>query len=81
MKSSYPEFKAPSSYIIPEGVQEGETFEDIAQFRVKANGQICLTKIGDSSLEEDNAKEEPDDFGSEQGLTSRITEAYRNRNV
>lgn len=79
-EKTYPEFKPPNSYIIPEGVSEGETFEDIATFRLKANGQICLTKIGDASLEEGNEKQsEPDDYGTESGMTSRLTDAYKGR--
>jgi hypothetical protein len=80
MSASYPEFSTPSGYILPEGVQEGETFEDIARFRVKANGKICLVKIGDSTLSEDGkSDQEPDDIGSADGMTSRLTTAYKNR--
>jgi len=78
MASKYPEFSAPESYLIPEGIAEGETFEDIAQFKLKSNGKICLVKIGDAPILDDG-KEEPDDYGTEEGMGNRISEAYKNR--
>ena len=81
MSASYPEFKTPSGYIVPEGLNEGETWEDIATFRLKANGQMCVVKIGDSAIKEEGkaANGEPDDLGTEEGMTSRLTTAYKNR--
>lgn len=80
MSSKYPEFKTPESYIIPEGIKEGESFEDICSIKLKANGKLCLIKLGDSPLYADNKDDgEPEDFGTEEGMGSRISEAYRNR--
>jgi len=77
--SAYPEFDIPDDYIVPEGVAEGETFEDIAEFKLKPNGQVCIVKIGSSPLLEDKGKKEPDDYGTAAGMESRISEAYKNR--
>jgi hypothetical protein len=81
MSASYPEFKTPSDYIVPEGLNEGEIFEDICTLKLKSNGQLCIVKIGDSAIKEEGkaAKSEPEDLGTEEGITSRLTEAYRNR--
>ncbi len=78
---AYPEFQVPDSYILPEQVQEGETFEDICTLRVKANGKVCLEKIGDAPIYSEDGKkdEEPEDYGTESGMESRVTEAFKNR--
>jgi hypothetical protein len=80
MAKTYPEFDPPESYIIPEGISEGESFEDIATFKVKTGGKICLTKIGDAALmDKKGPAAEPDDFGTEAGMSNRVSEAYKNR--
>lgn len=43
------EFKAPAG-LAPEGSEEGTEFEEVATFRVKKNGMICLVAIGDHQL-------------------------------
>lgn len=79
MAAKYPEFQTPESYITPEGVKEGESFEDIATFKLKANGKICIVKVGDSPLYANKKDDEPEDYGTESGMTSRVTEAFRSR--
>lgn len=77
------DFPIPKGYVVPEGLNEGETFEDIASFRLQKDGKICLTKIGDSSILEDGKedKSEPDDYGTAEGMESRLTTAYKERNL
>jgi len=76
--AAYPEFQPPESYILPEGLKDGETFEDIAQFKLKSNGKICLVKIGDAPIL-DEGKKDDEDYGTEEGMGNRITEAFKNR--
>jgi len=78
--NKYPEFKIPDSYLVPEGVKEGETFEDIATFKLKPSGQICIIKVGESPILSASTKEDmPDDYGTAEGIENRITKAYRER--
>jgi hypothetical protein len=74
----YPEFDIPEDFIVPEGVNEGETFEALGTFKLKANGRMCLTKVDTAPIYADD-KDEPDDAGTAEGMGNRITEAYRNR--
>jgi hypothetical protein len=74
--SKYPEFDIPKDFIVPEGLQEGETFEALGTFKLKSNGKMCLTKVDQSSIYSDD-KDEPDDFGTAQGFGNRITQAYK----
>lgn len=79
---AHPEFKTPQGYIVPEGLNEGETFEDIATFKLKSNGQVCITKMGDSPIQDEGSEtkdDEPADLGTATGMESRLTTAYRNR--
>jgi len=76
--AAYPEFQPPDSYILPEGLKDGESFEDIATFRLKKSGKICIIKVGDAPILDDG-KEEPDDYGTEEGMSNRVSEAYKNR--
>ncbi len=77
--STYPEFDIPEDFIVPEGVNEGETFKALGTFKLKANGKMCLTKIDESPIYADKKDNEPDDFGTAEGMGNRVTEAYRNR--
>jgi len=80
MAAQYPEFKPPDSYILPEGLKDGETFEDIATFKLKPSGQICIIKVGNEPLlaSGKNAADS-EDYGTEEGMSNRISEAYKNR--
>ncbi len=43
-------FDAPEGFEIPEGVKPGDTFEAMASFRLKDNGQICLEGVEGNML-------------------------------
>jgi hypothetical protein len=77
--TKYPEFDIPDSFIVPEGVAEGETFEALGTFKLKANGKACLTKIDQAPIYADDKQEEPDDYGTKEGMSNRLSEAYKNR--
>jgi hypothetical protein len=78
--TKYPEFDPPDAYILPEGLKEGETFEDIATFKLKPSGQICIIKVGDAPLLDNGKKEDqPEDYGTAEGMGNRLSEAYKNR--
>lgn len=82
MKSTYPEFSIPQGFIVPEGVKEGETFEALGTFKLKAKGQMCLIKVDQSSVLDEGAETKddvPTDIGTSSGMESRLTEAYRQR--
>jgi len=76
--SKYPEFDIPDDFIVPEGVAEGETFEALGTFKLKAKGRMCLTKVDTAPIYADD-KDEPDDMGTAEGMSNRISEAYKNR--
>jgi len=76
--AAYPEFQPPESYILPEGLKDGETFEDIATFKLKKSGKICIIKVGDAPILDDGKKDD-EDYGTEEGMGNRITEAFKNR--
>jgi len=43
------EFKAPKG-VVPEDVKPGDTFDLVSTYRLKPNGEICLTQIGDTKM-------------------------------
>ncbi len=43
------EFKPPTG-VVPEGVEEGSTFEEVSTYQVKGKGTICLVAIGDVQM-------------------------------
>lgn len=44
------EFKIPAGLTVPEGTAEGGTWDEMATFRLKPNGQMCLVAIGEHKL-------------------------------
>lgn len=44
------EFKAPAGYVAPEGVKEGDVFRELATFKVKPGGTLCLVEIDDKPV-------------------------------
>jgi hypothetical protein len=76
--AKYPEFDIPDNFIVPEGVAEGETFEALGTFKLKPNGRMCIIKVDDAPIYSDK-KDEEDDYGTEEGMGNRISEAYKNR--
>jgi hypothetical protein len=50
MKSKPVEFQIPEGYTLPEGAEPGEDFDVVCSIRVKANGTLCLVKLGDVEM-------------------------------
>ena len=44
------EFKMPKGFTLPEGTSHGDQFQEMATFRVKPNGSLCLVGVGDHKL-------------------------------
>jgi len=40
----------PKGFTLPEGTGTGEQFDEMATFRVKPNGNLCLVAVGDHKL-------------------------------
>ncbi len=54
------EFTAPAGFGAPEGTQPGDTFEAMATFQLKKDGQMCLVAIGEHKMPGyDGAKDDP----------------------
>lgn len=58
------EFKPPPG-LVPEGAEEGTEFEEVATFRVKQNGHICLVMVGEHQMPGYDAKEK--NYGEKAG--------------
>lgn len=43
------EFKAPKG-VVPDDIKPGDSFDLVSTYRLKDNGEICLTKIGDAEM-------------------------------
>jgi hypothetical protein len=56
------EFKPPSG-LVPEGAEDGTEFEEVATFRVKKNGDICLVAIGEHQMPGYSGKGHDNDYG------------------
>lgn len=69
------EFKPPPEYKAPEGKQSGDEFEDVATFKIKPDGTLCLTMIGDIEMPgydnkaEDKVESRPDSTEFVQRMT------------
>lgn len=50
MKSKRVEFHIPEGFTLPEGAEPGEDFDLVCSLRVKPNGTLCLTKLGDVEM-------------------------------
>lgn len=44
------EFPAPKGFLLPEGVGKGDDFDIVCTVRVKEDGTLCLTKLGDTPM-------------------------------
>lgn len=44
------EFRPPAGFILPEGVGRGDEFDSVCTFKVKEDGTICLTKLGNTPM-------------------------------
>lgn len=65
------EFKPPAG-LVPEGSEEGTEFEEVATFRVKKNGEICLVAIGEHQMPGYGGKGHDDSYGEK--ASSRYAE-------
>lgn len=44
------EFKIPKGLTAPEGTQAGDQWQEMATFRMKPNGMMCLVAIGEHKM-------------------------------
>lgn len=44
------EFKIPAGLTVPEGTEAGGQWQEMATFRLKKNGQMCLVAIGEHKM-------------------------------
>ena len=61
MKAKPVEFAIPEGWMLPEGAEPGEDFDVVCSLRVKANGTLCLTKLGDVEMPGYKDKEDADE--------------------
>lgn len=57
MRAKPVEFQIPDGFTLPEGTQPGEDFDAVCSFRVKPNGTVCLTMLGDVKMPGYDSKE------------------------
>ena len=50
MKSKPVEFAIPEGWVVPEGAEPNEDFDLVCSLRLKPNGTLCLTKLGDVEM-------------------------------
>lgn len=50
MNTKKVEFEPPTGFTLPEGVGRGDDFDAVCTFRVKEDGTICLTRLGDTPM-------------------------------
>lgn len=52
-------FTPPKEYTVPEGIEEGDTFDVAATMKMESGGKLCLVKVDDIPMpgyEEEAAK-------------------------
>lgn len=57
-KSDRVEFRPPKDFTVPEGTEAKGEFDLVCSFRVKPDGMICLTMLGDTKMPGYDGKEE-----------------------
>ena len=72
---NYPEFEVPTGYKAPEGVKPGDTFEELATFRMKPDGSMCLVEVAGVTVG-GKSKEEAIEEEVEPGVAERFSK-YR----
>lgn len=60
------EFKPPAG-LVPEDAADGTEFEEVATFRVKKNGDICLVAIGEHQMPGYDGKSSTHEYGERAG--------------
>jgi len=64
------EFKIPDGYTVPEGTESGGEWQEMAKFRLKKNGQMCLVAIGEHKMPGYDDKQESSPMHEAQEKTS-----------
>ena len=59
------EFRAPSGFQAPENIEQGKDFDLVCSFRVKPDGTICMTKLGDVDMPGYGDKKDQDEDGDQ----------------
>lgn len=68
------EFKIPEGLTVPEGTQAGGQWQEMATFRLKKNGQMCLVAIGEHKMPGyENGKEESPMYEAQEKASSRYS--------
>ena len=52
------EFRPPNGFSVPEGSEEKGEFDLVCSFRVKPDGMVCMTQLGDHKMPGYDGKEE-----------------------
>lgn len=60
-------FPAPKDFEIPEGTQEGDTFEAMATLRLDAGGRLTLVSLEGCECEDDMGEGEGESDGESEG--------------
>jgi len=79
MKTKQVEFQIPDGFVVPEGTETGEEFDAVCSFRVKDNGTVCLTRLGDTEMPgyreaKEDARERPKYGQAKQMMTGEMPE-------
>lgn len=61
MKTKPVEFAIPAGFTAPEGTEPGEDFDVVCSLRMKGNGTLCLTKLGDVEMPGYQGREDKDE--------------------
>lgn len=70
----YPEFKVPEGYQAPEGIKEGEEFQELCTLKLKADGKMmCVVEVGEHRV--GGADREDYRKGVEERATSSMSES------
>lgn len=64
------EFKIPAGLTVPEGTEAGGQWQEMATFRLKKNGQMCLVAIGEHKMPGYEAQDESSPMHEMQEKTS-----------
>lgn len=72
------EFKIPPGYTVPEGTESGGEWKEMATFRLKKNGQMCLVEIGEHKMPGYEDKDSSPMHEMQEKASSRYGEAMGN---
>lgn len=64
----------PKGASLPDGVEPGAEFDLVCTFKLETNGKVCMTKFGDTEMENENSGSEskPDYSGYAQNMTAQM---------